>query len=172
MDYNYIKQLLERYWQCETSLEEENILRTFFSQKEVPVELLPYKDLFTYEQSEVRNDTLGDDFDERIMAIINEPENVKAKKISLTERLKPLFKAAAIVAIFLTLGNAMQVPFNQNEANIATNEDANAAQGGSSVAVIDSMTIDSLKQSNVVKKQDVQTNTIGNDAIVEEIKVE
>ena len=28
MDYKYIKQLLERYWNCETSLEEEDILRT------------------------------------------------------------------------------------------------------------------------------------------------
>lgn len=41
MDYKYIKQLLERYWRCETSLEEEKILRTFFSQKDVPAELLP-----------------------------------------------------------------------------------------------------------------------------------
>jgi hypothetical protein len=28
-----------------------------------------------------------------------------------TERLMPLFKAAAVVAIILTLGNAAQVPF-------------------------------------------------------------
>ena len=31
MDYKYIEQLLERYWQCETTLQEENILRAFFS---------------------------------------------------------------------------------------------------------------------------------------------
>ena len=30
MDYKYIEQLLERYWNCETSLEEEQILRAFF----------------------------------------------------------------------------------------------------------------------------------------------
>ena len=36
MDYKYIEQLLERYWNCDTTLEEEQILRTFFSQKEVP----------------------------------------------------------------------------------------------------------------------------------------
>ena len=51
MDYKYIEQLLERYFKCETSLEEERILRTFFSQKDVPVTLLPYRDLFMYEQS-------------------------------------------------------------------------------------------------------------------------
>ena len=32
----------------------------------------------------------------------------KAKVVSLTERLKPLFKAAAVVAIIMTLGNAVQ----------------------------------------------------------------
>ena len=33
MDYKYIEQLLERYWNCETSAEEEQILRIFFQQK-------------------------------------------------------------------------------------------------------------------------------------------
>ncbi|MBQ4446467.1 MAG: pyruvate ferredoxin oxidoreductase, partial [Prevotella sp.] len=32
MDYKYIEQLLERYWQGMTTLEEERILRAFFSQ--------------------------------------------------------------------------------------------------------------------------------------------
>ena len=32
MDYKYIEQLLERYWACETTLEEEQILRAFFLQ--------------------------------------------------------------------------------------------------------------------------------------------
>jgi len=40
MDYKYITQLLERYWNCTTSLEEEQILKAFFSQDDIPVELL------------------------------------------------------------------------------------------------------------------------------------
>ena len=32
MDYKYIEQLLERYWQGETTLQEEAILCNFFSQ--------------------------------------------------------------------------------------------------------------------------------------------
>ena len=31
MDYKYITQLLERYWEGTTSLEEEQILKAFFS---------------------------------------------------------------------------------------------------------------------------------------------
>ena len=50
MDYKYINQLLERYWNCETSLEEEGILRAFFSQKDVPAELRQYQPLFAYQQ--------------------------------------------------------------------------------------------------------------------------
>ena len=44
MDYKYIEQLLERYWNCQTALEEERILRSFFSQEDVPAQLLQYKE--------------------------------------------------------------------------------------------------------------------------------
>ena len=79
MDYKYITQLLERYWECRTSLEEENILKAFFSQKDVPEELLRYKALFDYTLSEPKEEVLGDDFDEKIMSLINEPAPVKAR---------------------------------------------------------------------------------------------
>ncbi len=112
MDYKYIEQLLERYWQCETSLEEELILRTFFQQKEIPAHLLPYKDLFVYEQAskEIR---LNDDFEAKILAKIEKPV-VKAHKVSITSRMRPLFKAAAVVAIILSLGTAAQHSFNRS----------------------------------------------------------
>lgn len=98
MDYKYINQLLDRYWKAETSLEEEEILRAFFSQDELPAELKPYQALFSYEMGEAKQETLGDDFDQKMMAMIEDEytkEPNKAKVVSLTERLKPLFKAAA-----------------------------------------------------------------------------
>ena len=79
MDYKYIEQLLERYWNCETTLEEEDILRTFFSQKEVPAHLLRYRSLFTYEQT-IKKARLSDDFDEKILKLI---ESEEAPSISL-----------------------------------------------------------------------------------------
>ena len=42
MNYQYIEQLLERYWDCQTTLEEEQILRSFFKQEDVPAHLMPY----------------------------------------------------------------------------------------------------------------------------------
>jgi len=110
MDYKYIEQLLERYWQCETTLQEEAILRTFFSQPDttdIPEDLRKYRDLFVCETE--REAPLGDDFDLRILEKIGEAP--KAKIVTLKDRLMPLFRAAAIVAIILTLGNAAQAPW-------------------------------------------------------------
>ena len=141
MDYKYIKQLLERYWNCETSLEEEDILRTFFSQA-----------LFTYELGESKNEALGDDFDQKMMDIIEGEESQKpekAKVISLTERLKPLFKAAAMVAIFLTLGNAAQVPFQKDAEYVGNTGNGQSVHGVSVAAIADSVSVDSMQQSNI-----------------------
>ncbi len=110
MDYKYIEQLLERYWQGETTLQEEAILRAFFSQDDVPASLMKYKSLF---DCGLQEETLDDDFDARILDSIGEDEKEpKAKVVSWTSRLMPLFKAAAVVAILLTIGNAAQAPWN------------------------------------------------------------
>ena len=106
MDYKYIEQLLERYWRCETSLQEEEILRMFFSQEDIPAALLPYRHLFAYAQSEKTEEMLGDDFDRKVLGRIEEEEPVKARVITMRQRFMPLFKAAAVVAIFLPLGKA------------------------------------------------------------------
>ena len=145
MDYKYIEQLLERYWYCQTSLEEEQILRAFFSQKDVPAGLLKYRDLFVYEQTETKDDVLGEAFDARMMALTGETKPVKARTISLADRFMPLFKAAAAVAIFLTLGNAAQVAFKGDakpEAGVAAYGDT---QAGPSVALGDTAKVDTLK---------------------------
>ena len=152
MDYKYIKQLLERYWNCETSLEEEDILRTFFSQEDIPSELESYKALFTYELGESKNEALGDDFDQKMMDIIEGEESQKpekAKVISLTERLKPLFKAAAMVGIFLTLGNAAQVPFQKDAEYVGNTGNGQSVHGVSVAAIADSVSVDSMQQSNI-----------------------
>ncbi len=84
MDYKDIEQLLERYWQCETSIEEEATLRDFFSKEDVPAHLLRYKNLFVYQQVQ-QEVGLGEDFDARILAEV-EPVVVKAKRLTLTGR--------------------------------------------------------------------------------------
>ena len=87
MDFKYIEQLLERYWQCETSLEEEAQLRTFFTEEDVPEHLSRYKDLFVYQQLQ-QEEHLGADFDARVLAEIEAPV-VKARRMTLTARFMP-----------------------------------------------------------------------------------
>ena len=89
MDYKYIEQLLDKYWDCETSLEEEQILRCFFRQKEVPAHLSRFQSLFAY-QDAARMPKLGEDFDERVLAEIERPV-VKAKRLTWRMRMMPLF---------------------------------------------------------------------------------
>ena len=117
MDYKYIEQLMERYWNAETTLEEESILRSFFRQENIPAEMEPLRALFA---DEANSQQLGDDFDARILEMIGKEETaktaktVKAREISLTHRLMPLFKAAAVVAIILTIGGALQAPWDNS----------------------------------------------------------
>lgn len=112
MDYKYIEQLLERYWQCQTSVEEERILRDFFSQKEVPDHLKRYCALFTFQQKE-KELKLGADFDQKILSRIEEPA-VRAQRNTIMVKLMPFYKAAAAVAIILSLGFAAQRSFETN----------------------------------------------------------
>lgn len=118
MDYKYIEQLLERYFECETTLEEEQILRAFFAQENVPARLLPYREMFAEQTMAKVQEVLDDSFDRKVMAMLeeekaNEPVRVKARVITLRRRLKPLYKAAACVAVVLALGQAAQMPYNE-----------------------------------------------------------
>lgn len=106
MDYKYIEQLLERYWNCETSVEEEQILKAFFRQKEIPAHLLRYKSFFTFEDMESEKG-LGTDFDERILAEIERPV-VKVRHLTMQTRFMPLFKAAAMLLLIFTLGGVVK----------------------------------------------------------------
>jgi len=113
MDYKYIEQLLERYFEAETTLKEEQILKAFFEQndEEMPEALRQYRSLF---EAMVPEEALGDDFDERLLQMTEEAPQVKARVVSLGQRLKPLFRAAAVVAIVLTLSNALNQSLGDN----------------------------------------------------------
>lgn len=125
MNYQYIEQLIERYFNCQTTLQEEQILRSFFAQEDVPGHLMQYAELFQYEM-EAKAEGLGAAFDQKMLAIIQSDEREStdsqssATILSLNpadrpatqqnhpsrSRLTPFFRAAAIVAIVLTVGRA------------------------------------------------------------------
>lgn len=128
MDYKYIEQLLARYWECETTPQEESILRAFFAQENVPANLARYKDLFVYEQKQTILH-LDESFDEKVLASIeakdDKKENevasasmkvVNVEHITLARRLRPLYRAAASVAIITLLGTSTQHWFTKEDA--------------------------------------------------------
>lgn len=113
MDYKYIEQLLERYWQCETTIAEERILREFFSQDEVPSSLATYRDLFSYEAEEQQT-ALGADFDSRVLEKIEEPV-VSIRRNTWQTRTMPFLRAAAVVAVVAGIGFAAQRAFTVSD---------------------------------------------------------
>jgi len=158
MDYKYIEQLTERYFDGETTLQEEQILKAFYAQEEqeMPEELRRYQPLFAALND---NSHVSDAFDERMLALIgeNDPKGQKpaigqshssdsmtqAKVVSLSERLRPLFRAAAIVAIVLTLGNAINTAQQPMVDNAQTDE-VSINDGYMQAQRADSIRIDSL----------------------------
>ena len=117
MDYKYIEQLLERYWECQTTLEEEAILRNFFSQEDVPASLLPYRQFFN-EQDEMAEEHLGKDFADKMLRLVGEETPVhvcKARRLTFMRRLRPFYRAAGLIAILLTIGNAAHQSFSEDE---------------------------------------------------------
>ena len=116
MDYKYIEQLLESYFDCRTTLQEEQILRSFFSQEDVPGHLAEYADLFKYEV-EAKEEVLDEKFDQRMLNLIAQDEKQKTCAIRMrTRHFVPFFKAAAVVAIAITIGNAAEHAIGEQEA--------------------------------------------------------
>lgn len=127
MDYKYIEQLLDRYWQCETTLQEEAILKAFFAQEVVPEHLKQYKNLFAG-ALDLSQAALSSDFEKKLMARIEAEQPIKAQRVTMVSRLMPLYKAVASIAIVLTLGNAAQTSFHhmssQNDYNYDSYEES------------------------------------------------
>ncbi len=115
MDSEYIEQLLQRYWQCQTGRDEERQLRDYFSRPAdaVPEHLRRYRALFVW-QRQMSEARLSDGFDSRVLAEVEAMERkpaavvVKAGRRSIMRKLSPMFKAAAAIAVVLLVGNLTQ----------------------------------------------------------------
>lgn len=155
---------MERYWECETTVEEEKILRSFFSQEEIPSNLAAYKDLFLME-AENKEVTLSNDFEVKILEKINNIENSKAKVriISLNTRLKPLYRAVAAVAIVLTIGNAIEHSFKSSQENDYNYDTYKDTYNDPNVAYEKMSSTLQFMSENSVQNTDGQTDSLKKD---------
>ncbi len=105
-----MKALIEKYFEGETSLEEEAQLRAYFSGGVVDDELRVYQPLFQH-FSEERGQSLSSDFDEKLLQKLDASE---AKLVRMRIWPKQLLRIAAVAAvlvvamIFLQKTNAPQ----------------------------------------------------------------
>lgn len=96
MDYKTARTLLDKYWNCETSLEEEEQLRSYFQRDDVPEELRKYQDLFRFYSGEISSD-LNEEFDKKIL------RKLKSENKGGHQRyLSWMYKAAAAVLLILS----------------------------------------------------------------------
>lgn len=133
-----MKHLIDKYFNCETTLEEEQLLRDYFAGDEIEASLQEYAPLFRYEQQQ-NEEQLSADFDQRLMQLIQEQPVVKARTITLRQRFAPIMRAAAVVLFVVLLGNGIQTVFNEPADNGTAAIDQ--PQTGNHVALTDSVTL-------------------------------
>jgi hypothetical protein len=82
MDSKQLEQLLEKYWNCDTSLEEEKQLRDLF-RGEVPENLKDTAELFRYFEAQQMKSVGGTDFDTEVIKKMkqNQPRGRSVKMI-------------------------------------------------------------------------------------------
>ena len=95
MDSNNIEQLLEKYWMCETSLEEEQQLRDFFKGHGVPASLKEATILFRFFDAE-KNNILQENFESAVTKQLRQRQG--GKVISMV-RLNNIARIAAGILV-------------------------------------------------------------------------
>ncbi|MGB3586020.1 MAG: hypothetical protein WBA23_05750 [Tunicatimonas sp.] len=100
MELTTIRELVEKYWEGETSLEEEAQLQRYFQEEEAPADLKKEAALFRYYQSNTQSRTLDERFDEQLTQRI---ERKQAKQRWLTFRPALQVAAAIVFIIFAAI---------------------------------------------------------------------
>lgn len=94
MDHQLIRQLLNGYFEGETSLEEEAQLKSAFQRDDLPEDLKGYRPLFGYLDQSAAPE-LGKDFDDRLLAQL-QPKEAKVRHLSVRTWV---LRVAAAVAL-------------------------------------------------------------------------
>lgn len=102
MNYNSIKELLEKYYAGETTLKEEDALKHFFAEEVVPERLKADQELFRAMIASEQEEVLGDDFDEAVLSQL-EGSSFRWGRHEWIYTLSGL-AAAAVIVISLWIG--------------------------------------------------------------------
>jgi len=81
MDSKRIEELLNKYWNCETSLEEEQQLKEYFSGTHIPDQWKETAALFRYFEESKKKSLTDSSFDGRVMKNVHKPEGKMRKLV-------------------------------------------------------------------------------------------
>lgn len=94
MDSKRLEELLQRYWEAETSLEEEQELRNYFCNEPIPAQWKEASTLFHYFEKQ-RQLTVRGNFEDSVVSRINAPKGRMMTLVQISLRI------AAGVAVVL-----------------------------------------------------------------------
>ena len=97
MTTEYIKQLLDKYWAGDTSIEEERALKTFFSGGAVPEDLKKYVPLFLWKAKQLQL------------------KSSRTPKLPVNIQWYSLLKTVASVLLILTMGIGFYTHYQQEK---------------------------------------------------------
>ena len=157
MEQTRIAALLEKYWQAETTVEEEKQLAEYFSQPTIPAEWEPLRHVFAYFVEEAKI-TTGADFESRLLERIRSIDASDAISFGSNEHsgagpglahkpapVRPLFPrapwwaAAAVIILSLGLSRLIESPGTSSpgQGSLAQSGDGNPAKTNSATAYSD-----------------------------------
>jgi hypothetical protein len=112
MDLNRVEILLERYWNCVSTVEEEKELQVLLNSKDVPAELKNSAALFKYFELQQQT-TLDEKFDRQIVEKIKHQHSPKVRKLNTS--IQNYMKVAAAVLVILAASFVFRMEFWQDE---------------------------------------------------------
>lgn len=98
MDSNKINELLKRYWDCDTSLEEEQQLREYFRESNVPDELKETAALFRYFEENKKKSINDITFDKVVVEKTKAPPK-RSKSVNLVYNAMRIAAGVAVVMV-------------------------------------------------------------------------
>lgn len=119
MNLQRIEQLIEKYEKGETTADEEQLLKSFFLNEEVPLHLRNYKALFAYFESSKKEELISSDFDEKVLAAIQDRKTIP---IFNGSRKRLYFIASVAAGLLILFGLYFRYGLNETSPDETFND--------------------------------------------------
>ena len=99
MEPNRIDILLERYWNCVSTIEEERELQEFFNNNEVPESMADVAQLFKYYAAQQSEKLEDKGFDQQVLSQVKETKSPKLR--TLESNFRNYMRVAAVLVLVI-----------------------------------------------------------------------